>query len=95
MILKQKAFQELVQMMKLKENQEKKVSHPGIEPACIAKTQCAWRGTVQRRNLSATKPSISPSVITCTVQVTRISWQRQNKNENICKITKICLLERK
>ena len=37
MILKQKAFQELVQMMKLKENQEKKVSHPGIELACITK----------------------------------------------------------
>ena len=33
MILKQKAFQKLVQMMKLKENQEKNVSHPGIEPA--------------------------------------------------------------
>ena len=31
MILKQKAFQKLAQIMKLKENQEKK-PHPGIEP---------------------------------------------------------------
>ena len=95
MILKQKAFQEHVQMMKIKENQEKKVSHPGIEPACITKAQCAWSGTVQRRNLSATEPPISPSVITCTVQVTRTSWLRQNNNENFCKITKICFLETK
>ena len=73
----------------------KKVSHPGIEPAYITKTQCAWSGTVQSRNLSATEPSISPSVITCTVQVTRTSWLRQNNNDNFCKITKICLLETK
>ena len=34
MIFKQKAFQKLVQIMKLKENQEKKnPPHPGIEPA--------------------------------------------------------------
>ena len=34
MIFKQKAFQELVQIMKLKENQgKKKTPHPGIEPA--------------------------------------------------------------
>ena len=32
MILKQKAFQKLAQIMKLKENQEKKMPHPGIEP---------------------------------------------------------------
>ena len=32
MILKQKAFQKLAQIMKLKENQEKRKPHPGIEP---------------------------------------------------------------
>ena len=32
MILKQNAFQKLAQIMKLKENQEKKMPHPGIEP---------------------------------------------------------------
>ena len=32
MILKQKAFQKIAQIMKLKENQEKKKRHPGIEP---------------------------------------------------------------
>ena len=93
MILKQKAFQELVQMMKLKENQEIKVSHPGIEPACITKTQCTWSGTVQCRNLSATKPSISSSVITCTIQVTRTSRLRRNNNEHFCKITKYFFLK--
>ena len=84
-------------MMKLKENQEKKVSHRCIErePACITKTQCAWSGTVHCRNLSATEPSISSSVITCTVQVNRTSWLRRKNNENFCKITKICLLETK
>ena len=35
------------------------------------------------------------SVITCTVQVNRTSWLRQNNDEKFCKITKICLLETK
>ena len=67
--------------------------HRCIEPACITKSQCAWSGTVQCRNLSATEPSILPSVITCTVQVTRTSWLRRNSNDNFCKIKKICLFE--
>ena len=33
MILKQKAFQKLVQIMKLKETKEKQMQHRGIEPA--------------------------------------------------------------
>ena len=32
MILNQKVFQKLAQIMKLKENQETKMPHPGIEP---------------------------------------------------------------
>ena len=87
-------------MMKLKENEEKKVPHRCIEPAmaCISKTQkkkCAWSGTVHCRNLSAIELSLTPSVITCTVQVNRASWLRRNNNENFCKITKMCLLETK
>ena len=61
----------------------------------LTKTQCAWSGTFHCRNLSATEQSISPSVITCTVQVKWTSWLRRNNNENFCKITKICLLETK
>ena len=57
MILKQKAFQKLAQIMKLKENQEKK-PHPGIESE-FNKTRCAWSGTVQRQYHSATLPSMS------------------------------------
>ena len=73
----------------------KKVSHRCIErePACITKTQCAWSGTVYCRNLSATEPSISTSVITCTVQINRTSWLRRKNNENFCKITKYAFLK--
>ena len=47
MILKQKkTIQKLVQIMKLKENQEKR-PHRGIEPACITKIQCLRSGTDQ------------------------------------------------
>ena len=58
MILKQEAFQKLAQIMKLKENQEKK-SHIPVSNPNLTKARCAWSGTVQRRNHSATLPSIS------------------------------------
>ena len=58
MILKQKAFQKLAQIMKLKENQEKK-SHIPVSNPNLKKTRCAWSGTVQRRYHSATLPSMS------------------------------------
>ena len=59
MILKQKAFQKLAQIMKLKENQEKKCNIPVSNRIMRkTKTRCAWSGTVQRRYLSATLPSI-------------------------------------
>ena len=51
MILKQKAFQKLVQMMKLKENQEKKVPYRCIEPACITK-----KSVCMERNSPMPKP---------------------------------------
>ena len=61
MILKQKAFQKLAQIMKLKENQEKKNATFRYRTRIMrkTKTRCAWSGTVQRRYLSATLPSIS------------------------------------
>ena len=71
----------------------KKVPHRCIEPAHITKTQSAWCGTVHCRNLSATEPSISPSVITCTVQVNRTSWLRRNNNENFVKLQKYAFLK--
>ena len=46
MILKQKAFQKLAQVMKLKENQEKK-PHPGIEPELCEKQKFSVHGAEQ------------------------------------------------
>ena len=51
MILKQKAFQELAQIMKLKKNQEKNATSR-YRTRILTKTRCAWSGTVQRQNLS-------------------------------------------
>ena len=47
MILKQKAFQKLAQIMKLKENQEKKMPHPGIEPELCEKQKLGVHGAEQ------------------------------------------------
>ena len=58
MILQQKAFQKLAQIMKLKENQEK-TSHIPVSNPNFTKAWCALSGTVQRRDHSATLPSIS------------------------------------
>ena len=95
MILKQKAFQKLAQIMKLKENQEK-MPHPGIEPELCEKQNsvCMERNSSTPIPLGHIAVDIS-SVITCTVQVDRTSWLRQNNDEKFCKITKICLLETK
>ena len=60
MIFKQKAFQKLAQIMKLRKT-TKKMPHPGIEPELCEKQKLGVHGadTVQRRYLSATLPSIS------------------------------------
>ena len=79
MILKQKAFQELVQMMKLKENQEKSVTSRYRTRMLNKNSVCMERNSPTPK--PATEPPISPSVITCTVQVTRTSSLRQNNNE--------------
>ena len=91
--IKTKNISKLVQMMKLKENQEKQVPHSGIEPTCITKTQCAWSRTVQCRNLLATEPTTSPRIITFTVQVNRTSWLRKNNNESFWKLQKYVFLK--
>ena len=93
MILKQKAFQKLAQITKLKENQEKK-PHPGIEPEFNNTSVCMERNSSTPIPLGHIAVDIR-SVITCTVQVNRTSWLRQNNDEKFCKITKICLLETK
>ena len=46
MILKQKVFQKLAQIMKLKENQEK-MPHPGIEPELCEKQKLGVLGAEQ------------------------------------------------
>ena len=93
MILKQKAFQKLAQIMKLKENQEKK-PHPGIEPEFNKSSVCMEWNSPTPIPLGHIAVDIR-SVITCTVQVNRKSWLCQNNDEKFCKITKICLLETK
>ena len=93
MILKQKALQKLAQILKLKENQEKK-PHPGIEPEFNKISLCMERNSSTPIPLGHIAVDIK-SVLTCTVQVNRTSWLRQNNDEKFCKITKICLLETK
>ena len=95
MILKQKVFQKLAQIMKLKENQEKEKPHPGIEPEFNKSSVCMERNSSTPKPLGHIAVDIR-SVITCTVQVNRSrSWLCQNNDEKFCKITKICLLETK
>ena len=94
MLLKQKAFQKLAQIMKLKENKEKKMPHPGIEPDFNKNSVCMEWNSSTPIPLGHTAVDIR-SVITYTVQVKRTSWLRQNNDEKVCKITKICLLETK
>ena len=93
MIFKQKAFQKLAQIMKLKKNQEKK-PHPGVESEFNKNSVCMVRNSSTPLPLGHIAVDIR-SVITCTVQVNRRSWSRQNNGEKFCKITKICLLETK
>ena len=93
MILKQKAFQKLAKIMKLKETQGKK-PHPGIEPEFNKSSVCMERNSSTPIPLGHIAVDIT-SVITCTVQVNRRSWLRQNNDGKFCKITKICLLETK
>ena len=93
MIFKQKAFQKLAQIMKLKENQEK-MPHPGIEPEFNKNSVCMERNSSTPIPLGHIAVDIR-SVVTCTVQVNRTSRLRENNDEKFCKITKICLLETK
>ena len=91
MILKQKAFQKLEQIMKLKENQEKK-THPGIEPEFNKKSICMVRNSSTPIPLGHIAVD-TRCVITCTVQVNRTSWLRQTNDKKFCKITKYAFLK--
>ena len=96
MILKQKAFQKLAQIIKLKEKQEKKIHNPVSNPnyAKNKNSVCMERNSSTPIPLGHIAVDIR-SVITCTVQENTTSWLRQNNDEKFCKITKICLLETK
>ena len=92
--IKTKIFQELAQIMKLKENQENKYHIP------VSNSNSNKNSVCMERNSSTPIPLghiavDNRSVITCTVQVNRTSWLRQNNDEKFCKTTKICLLETK
>ena len=76
MILKQKAFQKLAQIMKLKENQEKKSHIPVSNPNLTKTSVCMERNSSTPIPLGHIAVDIR-SVITCTVQVNRTSWLRQ------------------
>ena len=77
--------------MKQKENQGKKchivVSNPHKNPK---NSVCMERNSLTPNPLGHRAIDIM-SVITCSVQVNRTSWLRQNDDEKFCKIIKICL----
>ena len=72
----------------------KKKPHPGIEPEFNKSSVCMERNSSTPIPLGHIAVDIR-SVISCTVQVNRKCWLRQNNDEKFCKITKICLLETK
>ena len=83
--------------MKLKENQEKKMPHPGVEPELCEKQKLGVHGAEQF-NANTSRPHCrryQKCYNLYTVHVNRTSWLRQNNDERFCKITKICLLETK
>ena len=82
MILKQKAFQKLPQIMELKENQEKKSHIPVSNLHRNKNSVCMERNSSTPIPLGHIAVDIS-SVITCTVQVNRTSWLRENNDEII------------
>ena len=76
MILKQKALQKLPQIMKLKENQEKK-PHPGIEPEFNKNSVCMERNSSTPIPLGHIAVD-TRSIITCTVQVGFVKTTTRN-----------------
>ena len=94
MILKQKAFKKTCTNYETKGKPRKKMPHPGIEPEFNKTSVCMERNSSTPIPLGHIAVVIR-CVITCTVQVNRTSWLRQNNDEKFCKITKICLLETK
>ena len=92
MILKQKAFQKLAQIMKLKENQEKKSHIPASNPN-LTKTRCAWSGAVQRRYHPATLPSISEVLLLVQYKWTGQVGCVKTTTRNFVKLQKYAFLK--
>ena len=77
MILKQKALQKLVQIMKLKENQDKNEPHPRIEPEFNNSSVCMERNSSTPIPLGHITVDIR-SVVTCR-RVTHPSTDRARR----------------
>ena len=94
MIFKQKAFQKLVQIMKLKENQEKKLHIPVSN---LHRNKNVWHGA-ERSNTETSRPHCRRIIVCYNLYSTTRESDKlvASKNDEIfCKITKICLLETK
>ena len=92
MILKQKAFQKLAQIIKLKENQEKKSHIPVSNLHRNKNSVCMERNSSTPIPLGHIAVDIR-SVITCTVQVNQTSWLRENNDEKFGKLQKYAFLK--
>ena len=78
--------------MKLKENKEKKMPHPGIEPEFNKNSVCMERNSSTPIPLGHIAVDIK-SVITCTVQVNRTSGCVKTMMRNFVKLQKYAFLK--
>ena len=92
--IKTKSISKTCTNYETKEYQEKKSHIPVSNPDLTKARVCMERNSSTPIPLGHIAIYIR-SVITCTVQVNRKSWLRQNNDEKFGKITKICLLETK
>ena len=92
MVLKQKAFQKLAQIMKLKKNQGKKKPHPGIEPEFNKNSVC------MERNSSTPIPLGHIAVDTRMLLLVQYKWTGQvgcvkTTTRNFVKLQKYAFLK--
>ena len=74
--------------MKLKENQEKSATSRYRTRMHTTNSVCTERNSPTPNPIGHNAFNIPKRYITCTVQVNRTSWLRQNNDEKFCKITK-------
>ena len=91
-IKNKKHFKNLHKLWNLRKT--KKKCHIGVSNPNNLNSVCMERNSSTPIPLGHSAVDIR-SGITCTVQVNRTSWLRQNNDEKFGKITKICLLETK